>query len=158
VNEGRNVFVLRTFSKAYGLAGLRVGYALAPSEGIELLHRVRQPFNVNALAQAAVVAALADDEHVARTREMTITGLAFLAGEMKRLGFDCVPSVANFMLVKVGRGRAVFDALLHKKVIVRPMDVYDLPDYVRITVGTGPENDRVVRALESLIEEGLLPT
>jgi histidinol-phosphate aminotransferase len=131
---------------------------MAPPEGIGLLHRVRQPFNANLVAQAAAVAALTDDEHVARTRDMVETGLAYLAAEVSRLGLEYVPSVANFMLVKVGSGREVFEALLRKQVIVRPMDVYSLPEYVRITVGTEPENRRVVSALEELIKEGVLKT
>lgn len=153
VKQKRNVFVLRTFSKIYGLAGLRVGYAVAPSEGVALLHRVRQPFNVNAMAQAAALAALDDDPHVERTRDMVRDGLAYLRRELTGMGLECVPSVANFILVKVGRGRELFEALRKKKVIVRPMDPYGLPEYLRITVGTRKENEFFVRALSEALRE-----
>ena len=153
VREGRHVFVLRTFSKTYGLAGLRVGYAVAPQEGIDLLHRVRQPFNVNAMGQAAALAALDDDEFVLRTRRLVADGLKYLEDEFRRLGLDYVPSVANFILVKVGHGRDVFHALQRKKVIVRPMDGYGMPDHVRVTVGLPEENKQFIRALEAVLAE-----
>jgi histidinol-phosphate aminotransferase len=153
VRQKRNVFVLRTFSKTYGLAGLRVGYAIAPPDGINLLHRVRQPFNVNAMAQAAALAALDDDAHVERTRAMVQEGLGYLTRELTGLGVECIPSVANFILVKVGRGRELFKALQKRKVIVRPMDPYGLPDYVRVTVGTRKENEFFVQALADALRE-----
>ena len=153
VREGRPVYVLRTFSKTYGLAGLRVGYAVAPAEGVKLLHRVRQPFNVNAMAQAAALAALEDDAYVARTRSMVKEGLAQLAQAFDRMGVRYVPSVANFILVETGRGRELFEALRRKKVIVRPVDNYGLPDHIRITVGTREENEFLIRALESALRE-----
>lgn len=149
VREGRRVVVLRTFSKTYGLAGLRVGYAVAPEEAIALLNRVRQPFNVNAMALAAATAALDDVEHVCRTRELVRDGLRSLEAGCKRLNVECVPSAANFMLVKVGRGREAFEALQRRGVIVRPMDGYRLPEYVRVTVGTADENARFLDALEA---------
>ena len=152
VREGRHVFVLRTFSKTYGLAGLRVGYAVGPREGIDLLNRVRQPFNVNAMALAAAEAALADDAHVARTRRMVAGGLRQLERGCKRLGLSFVPSVVNFMLIKVGLGREVCKALERKKVIVRPMDGYGQPEYVRVTVGTRAENAHFLRALEKVLD------
>lgn len=151
VRAGRPVFVLRTFSKAYGLAGLRIGYAVASEEGIALLNRVRQPFNVNAMAQAAALAALNDDAFVERTRAMTLDGLAYLTGEFKRLGLAWVPSAANFILVKTGRGREVCAALQQRKVIVRPVDPYGLPDYIRVTVGTQAENETFIRALQDVL-------
>lgn len=154
VREGRHVFVLRTFSKTYGLAGLRVGYAVAPKHGIELLHRVRQPFNVNAMGQEAARAALDDDEFVERTRRMVKRGLAQLTRGFKAMGLDYVPSVANFILVKVGRGREVFEALQRRKVIVRPMDGYGLPEYLRVTVGRRKENEHFLRALKEVLAEG----
>jgi len=153
VRQGRNVYVLRTFSKTYGLAGLRVGYAFAPREGIELLQRVRQPFNVNAMAQAAASAALDDEEYVQRTRKMVQEGLAYLAGEFERMGLRYVPSVTNFIMVKVGRGREVFEALQRKRVIVRPMDSYRLPKFVRVTVGTQVENERFIKALGEVLSQ-----
>lgn len=151
VRAGRPVFVLRTFSKAYGLAGLRIGYAIAPPEGVALLNRVRQPFNVNAMAQAAALAALEDDAFVVRTRQMTLDGLAYLAGEFGRMGLPFVPSSANFVLVKTGRGREVCAALQARKVIVRPVDPYGLPDHVRVTVGTQAENEAFVAALQDVL-------
>ncbi len=151
VREGRPVVVLRTFSKTYGLAGLRVGYAVAPPACIQLLNRVRQPFNVNAMAQAAAVAALSDDEHVERTRALVREGLACFEAAFKRLGLAYVPSVANFILVEVGRGREVFDALQRAGIIVRPMDVYGLPDHIRITMGRPEQNQRCLAALETVL-------
>jgi len=155
VREGRPVVVLRTFSKTYGLAGLRIGYAIGPAEVIEALNRVRQPFNVNSVAQAAALAALDDVEHVERTRRMVAAGLAQWERGCRRLGLETVPSVANFLLVKVGEGRAVFEALQRRRVIVRPMDGYGLPEYVRVTVGTRRENAFALRELASVLAEGV---
>lgn len=154
VREGRKALVLRTFSKTYGLAGLRLGYAVAPPDCIGLLNRVRQPFNVNAMAQAAAIAALGDDDHVARTRRLVADGLVFLERAFKDLGLAVVPACVNFMLVRVGDGRGVFQALMRQGVIVRPMDGYGLPEYVRVTVGTGAENERLVRSLERVLVPG----
>jgi histidinol-phosphate aminotransferase len=145
--------VLRTFSKVYGLAGLRIGYALASPDMIALLNRVRQPFNVNAMAQAAALAALDDEEHVERTRQLVRDEYAFLCSELDRLGLNYVPSVANFMLVEVGDGRAVFEALQRRRAIVRPMQGYGLPDHVRVTLGTRAENEVLVKALEDTLAE-----
>lgn len=155
VREGRNVFVLRTFSKTYGLAGLRIGYAAAPREGIAALDKVRQPFNVNSIAQAAALAALDDDAHVSRTRRMVAAGLRQLERSLEAMGLEYVPSVANFMLVRVGRGREMFEALQRKRVIVRPMDGYGLPEFIRVSVGTRQENDVfIARLREALAERG----
>lgn len=151
VREDRNVFVLRTFSKTYGLAGLRIGYALAPREGINLLHRVRQPFNVNAMAQAAAMAALKDDAFVDQTRDTIAQGLQTVCEAFRRLGLSYIPSVTNFVLVKVGRGREVFEELQKRRVIVRPVDVYQLPEYVRVTIGTAEENARLIEALTEVM-------
>jgi len=153
VRQDRNVFVLRTFSKTYGLAGLRVGYAAAPKDGIDLLHRVRQPFNVNAMALAAAQAALADEEHVAKTRTLVADGLEYLCRSFEKLGLSYVPSVTNFILVKVGKGRDIFTALQRKRVIVRPMDPSGLPEYVRVTVGTKKQNAHFIRALKEALKE-----
>ena len=153
VREGRNVIVLRTFSKAYGLAGLRIGYAIAPGPCIALLNKVRQPFNVNAMALAAAEAALLDTEHVVRTRAMVRDGLDYLVAGFETLGLEYVPSVVNFILVKVGAGRDVFEALQKEGLIVRPMDGYGLPEYIRVTVGTREENRRFIEALPGVIGE-----
>lgn len=153
VRERKNIFLLRTFSKAHGLAGLRIGYAIAPPEGIALLNRVRQPFNVNAMAQAAALAALDDDAHIARTREMVEEGLDQLSQGLAAAGVAYVPSAANFLLVKVGKGREYFEALLRRRVIVRPVDNYGLPEYIRVTVGTRAENQRFLDALAAVQEK-----
>lgn len=153
IREGRNACVLRTFSKTYGLAGLRVGYGILSPELAALLHRVRQPFNVNAMAQAAARAALEDDEHVTGTRRMTSDGLQQLARAFEERGLEYVPSVANFVLVCVERGRDLFARLQKRQVIVRPMDAYGFPDHVRVTVGTAEENDRFLRALDEALVE-----
>ncbi len=155
VRQGRKVIVLRTFSKAYGLAGLRIGYAIAPPDAIALLHRVRQPFNVNAMAQAAAMAALKDDAHVNRTRAVVRAGADFLMRELDSMGVPFVPSPANFMLVEVGDGRRVFDALMRQGVIARPAGGrYGLERYIRVTIGTQEENTRFIEALNAVMNGG----
>lgn len=152
VREGRRCFVLRTFSKVYGLAGLRVGYGIGPPELIDLVDRLRAPFNVNALAQAAAAAALEDRAHVARTVAGTAEGRAALAAGLTALGLPPVPSVANFLLVDVRRdGAAVAEALLRRGVIVRPMGGYGLPAFLRLSVGTPAENARALEALAAVL-------
>jgi histidinol-phosphate aminotransferase len=152
VREGRKVIVLRTFSKAYGLAGLRIGYGIAPAECIGLLQRVRQPFNTTAIAQSAALAALQDDDYVTRTRTMVSDGLDYLQGAFAKMGLDYVPSSANFVLVKVGEGRKVFMAMQREGVIVRPMDPYGLPEYIRVTVGKRSENRRSIAVLKKVLK------
>ena len=154
VREGRPVVVLRTFSKIYGLAGLRIGYGVAHPTIVDYLNRVRQPFNVNSLAQVAACAALDDSGHVERSRDCNIKGLRYLFGELHRMGFDCVPTQANFFLVNVGDGAAVYDGLLRRGVIVRPMASYGLNEYIRVTVGTPEENRRFVETFEEVISAG----
>ena len=148
----KNVLVLRTFSKGYGLAGLRIGYAIADPDLISSLNKVRQPFNVNALAQVAAMAALDDSVHLDKTREMVFQGLEFFERELPKLGIETVPSGANFILVKTGKGREVFQELQKQKVIVRPMDPYGLPDYIRITIGTFEQNRMVLEALKRILK------
>ncbi len=145
------VVSLRTFSKLYGLAGLRVGYAVAPVGIVDALGRIRQPFNVNALALVAADAALDDEEHVARTLAVNRDGMAFLTREFDRLGLEWVPSNANFVLVRVGQGARVYEALLRRGVIVRPMDGYGLPAHLRVSVGLPDENTRCIEALEAVL-------
>jgi len=150
----KNIIVLRTFSKAYGLAGLRIGYGIANEELISTLQHVRQPFNINAMAQAAARAALEDDEHIEKTRQMVSQGLAFFAEKLPTLGKDgveFVPSCANFILVKTGNSCRVFEELQKRKIIIRPMNGYALPDWIRITIGTPPQNERVFEALNELL-------
>lgn len=153
VRDGRAVIVLRTFSKIYGLAGLRVGYGVTRPDVVDATNRIRQPFNVNSLAQVGALAALDDTEHVEASRAANRAGLAFLRSEMARLGLEVVPSWANFLLVRVGAGAALYQALLRRGVIVRPMNGYGYPDHVRVTVGTDAENRRFVAALEECLRE-----
>lgn len=147
IREGRKVVCLRTFSKIYGLAAFRIGYGYTTPEIASLLQRVRQPFNVNAIAQAAALAALDDDAFVRRSVKTNESGMKALGRAFRKLGLDYVPSVANFVLVKVGRGRELFQTLQAKGVIVRPVDSYGLPEWVRITVGTPAQNRRLLAAL-----------
>ncbi len=149
-----NVILLRTFSKIVGLAGLRIGYGIAQKDCIALLQRVRQPFNVNAVAQAGALAALADSAHIRRTKAMTRRGLAYLEKEFGRLGLEFVPSCANFLLVRVGDGDAVSQKLQRQGVIVRPMRAYKMPEWVRVTVGLPAENRRFIAALARSLAAG----
>ena len=151
VREGRNVVVLRTFSKIQGLANLRIGYGLASKELIDILQKTRQPFNVNGIAQAGALAGLADVAHQQRTKQVTDEGRAFLQKEFAALGLEYVPSYANFVLVNVGDGKAVFDALLRRGLIVRPMAGYKLPDWVRVSVGTMTQNRAFIAALREVV-------
>ena len=147
------VVTLRTFSKAYGLAGLRVGYAMAQPDGIDLLNKVRQPFNVNAMAQAAAVAALDDAAHLDATRQMLRAGRTQLMEGMRKLGLEPVESVTNFILFSFKKAAGLTAALTKRKVIVRPMAGFGLPEHVRVSVGTAKENAQFLRALsEALIE------
>jgi histidinol-phosphate aminotransferase len=145
---------LRTFSKIYGLASLRVGYGIADARIIDYLNRVRMPFNVSGPAQEAARAALDDTAHVERTRANNREGLAFLRASCERLGRPYVPSWANFLLIDVGEGARVYEALLRMGVIVRPMDVYGLPRHLRVTVGTPAENQRFVECLAAVLGPG----
>lgn len=157
VREGRNVILLRTFSKTYGLAGLRVGYAIGPVEAIAAFNRVRQPFNVNAMAQVAAVAALEDEAHVEKTRRMVASGLKQWERGLKRLDVPHVPSDVNFILARTGRGAEVVDGMQRLGVIIRPMGPYGLPDHVRITVGRRAENQRGLAALEQVLKQRRAP-
>jgi histidinol-phosphate aminotransferase len=148
-----NLIVLRTFSKIFGMAGLRVGYGVAHPEMVNLLNNVRQPFNINLLAQAAVLAAMDDDEHVRRTLQVNLEGIEYLEREFRRLEIPFVPTQGNFFLVDVGDGVKVFNALLRKGVIVRPMHGYKFPRHVRISVGLPEENRKLIAALEQVLSE-----
>ncbi len=151
-HNGRRLLVtLRTFSKIFGLAGLRVGYAVAREDIVRLLNNVRQPFNITSLGQVAVEAGMDDDEHVARTLEVNARGMAYLERELRRIGRVFLPSQANFILVDVGEGRVVYEKLLREGVIVRPMNGYGLPRHVRVSVGLPEENRRLVAALERVL-------
>jgi histidinol-phosphate aminotransferase len=150
--EGRAILTLRTFSKLYGLAGLRIGYGVAPKELIAMMQRVRQPFNVNAPAQWAALAALDDIDHVQRSLEANRQGLEYLRAEFEKLGLDYVASHGNFILVRVGKGQEVFKQLLAQGVIVRSMGGYKFPEHVRVTIGTMEENRKFIAALQKVIK------
>jgi histidinol-phosphate aminotransferase len=152
VLKDRNVIVLRTFSKIHGLASVRVGYGVARPELIEVLHKTREPFNVNGIGQIGALAALSDEEHQHKTKELTDEGRAFFEKEFAAMGLKFIPSAANFVLVNVADGLSVFRALLERKVIVRAMKGYNLPEWVRITVGTMEQNRRCVAALREVLE------
>jgi histidinol-phosphate aminotransferase len=152
--KGRALITLRTFSKIYGLAGLRIGFGVAHPELIEVMNRVRQPFNVSSLGQIAALAALDDEQHVARTQQCNREGMAYLRAQCARLGLEFVPSWANFLLIRVGNGKRVYEALLRAGVIVRPMNVYGFPEHVRVTIGTAEENARFVDAMEHVLRAG----
>jgi histidinol-phosphate aminotransferase len=147
--EGRPVIGLRTFSKIHGLAALRVGYGYAPAGIAALLQRVRQPFNVNAIAQAAALAALDDDDFVRRSIAANREGMARLEAGLSARGVEFVPSAANFILMRVGDGAAVSGALLRRGVIVRTLGPYDMPEWIRVTVGTAAQNARFLEALSA---------
>lgn len=145
-----NLIVARTFSKVYGLAGIRVGYGVALPELADLLNRVRPPFNVSSLGLVGAAAALDDTEHLARTLEVTAKGMQQLTAAFERLGLAYIPSVGNFICVDVGRPAApVYEALLRQGVIVRPVANYGMPNHLRVTVGLPAENDRFLDALKS---------
>jgi len=151
VREGRNVVVLRTFSKIHGLAGLRIGYGIASADLIEILHKTRQPFNVNSIAQAGALAALEDDAHLGETKRVIDEGRAYLQEQFSEMQVPFVPAVANFVMVNVGDGYALFEKLLQWQIIVRPLKGYGLPEWVRITVGTMEENKKLITALKEVI-------
>jgi histidinol-phosphate aminotransferase len=154
IAEGRHVICLRTFSKIYGLASLRVGYGYASSELVSLLNRVRQPFNVNAIGQAAAVAALDDQAFALKCAQANRTGLVELESGFRALGLEVVPSVANFILVRVGDGGRVFADLQRRGIIVRPMRPYGMPEWIRVTVGSGPQNERLLAELGAVLASG----
>lgn len=147
IAEGRKLVCLRTFSKIYGLASLRIGYGYASAEACALLNRVRQPFNVNAIAQAAATAALDDHDFATRCARENARGLGVIENRWRAAGRECVPSVANFMLLRVGDGARVFQDLQRQGLIVRPVASYGLPEWIRVTVGTAEQNERLLRAL-----------
>lgn len=149
VAPGRNVMILRTFSKAYGLAGLRIGFAIAPARLVNYMERVREPHNVNTLAQRAALAALDDREHLRRTQENNRIGREYLSDQLARLGISFVPTQANFILVHIGpRASAVHQSLLQAGVMVRAISGHGLDHYLRVTIGLPAENHTFITALE----------
>src|SRR5438552_7331764 len=151
MRDGRNVVTLRTFSKIHGLASLRVGYGIARPELIEVLQKTRQPFNVNAIAQAGALAALADEEHQRATKRVVDEGRAFFEREFAAMRLEYIPSAANFVLVNVGDGAAVFKAMLEHKIIVRAMRGYRLSQWVRISIGAMTQHERCIAALRQIL-------
>jgi len=152
VKQGRKVVVLRTFSKAASLAGLRVGYGIADADATALMNRIRQPFNVNSLAQVAALAALEDEAHGLECVRMIDAGKQFLCDEFKAMGIKYVPPRANFILVDVGRSAAdIYQKLLHLGVIVRPLTSFGMETALRITIGTPEENKKLLKALRTVL-------
>jgi histidinol-phosphate aminotransferase len=151
VKEGRNVCVMRTFSKAQGLSALRIGYGITNPEIAGLMNRSRQPFNANAIAQAAALASIQDEEHISATVENNAVGRTFFESAFADRGWEYVPSHANFVLVNVGDGDRVFSGLLKKGVIVRAMRGYKLPGWVRISIGTPDQNERCLVELDKIL-------
>jgi len=147
-----NFILTRTFSKVYGLAGLRVGFGFMQPAVADLLNRVRQPFNVNSLALAAATAALGDRKFVAKSTQMNRTGLVRLVRALRTLGLETIPSCANFVTFRVLHAKAVYEKLLRQGVIVRPLAGYEMPDHLRVTVGTPGENERFLKALETALD------
>ena len=143
-----NLLVMRTFSKIYGLAGLRIGYAVSQPELAELLNRIRQPFNTSSAAQAAALAALTDHDHVGMSRDKNLAGMRQLEAAFTAMGLRFILSAGNFICVQVGGGASVYQALLREGVIVRPVANYGLPDYIRVTIGSARENTRFIEALK----------
>ncbi len=151
--KNNNVIVARSLSKAYGLAGLRVGYGIASEELIGYLERVREPFNVNSLAQVGAAAALKDEDFLKKTIRTTEKGKNYLYRELNKLGLLYLTSATNFILVDVGDGERIFNFLLKEGVIVRDMKAWKLPGFIRVNVGTEPENRRFIKALKKVILE-----
>ncbi len=161
IKEGKNVILLRTFSKIYGLAGLRLGYAVARPELIELIERIRLPFNVSSVVQAAAIAALADQEHVASVRRINVEGRDSLYKALDQMNLPYTPSEANFVWIDTKTNcKQVFQEMLKRGVIIRTGDIFGCPTHIRITIGTSSENDRCIAALGEALanakrEEGL---
>lgn len=151
LGEFSNLVITRTFSKAYGLAGVRVGYAVARPEVADILNRVRQPFNVNSMALEGAAAALNDDDFVRRSRELNDAGMSQIKAGIEKLGLSYIPSYGNFICVRVGDGATVFQGLLRKGVIVRPVSNYGMAEYLRVSIGLESENARFLQALEEVL-------
>ena len=156
LNQYSNLVVTRTFSKAYGLASMRVGYGVSSPEIADLLNRVRPPFNVNSFALAAAKAAMLDEDYVAESIAVNNNGMAYLEGEFNRLGLDFIPSVGNFISVKMPVGvdaMTVNNGLLQEGVIIRPVANYEMPEYLRVSIGIEKENQAFIAALEKVLAQ-----
>ncbi|MGB9792320.1 MAG: histidinol-phosphate transaminase [Thermacetogeniaceae bacterium] len=154
VKKGKNVIVLRTFSKIYGLAGLRIGYGIAKPEIISMIHRVREPFNVNLLAQEAARASIKDKNHLMNSKKLVEMGREYLYKAFDRLGLKYIPTQTNFIFLDVKCDSvALFNSLLKKGVIVRTGDIFGYPTYIRVTIGTQEQNERFIKCLEMSLDE-----
>jgi histidinol-phosphate aminotransferase len=152
LNEFKNLLITKSFSKIHGLASIRVGYGIANPSLIEVLNRIRQPFNVNAIAQSMASIAINDHEHIQKSIELNSQQNEFLFAQLTKLGLDCIPSVGNFITFKGNfSGREMFNKLMKKGVIVRSVDLYDMKDFIRVTIGTESENLKFLKALEELL-------
>lgn len=152
LKKGRNIIILRTFSKIYGLAGLRIGYGMANEKLIKELNKVRQPFNTNSLAQIAALTSLGDREYIKRNRKSNKEGREYFYKNFHEMGLQYTPSEANFVLVKVGDGKDIYKRLLKKGIIVRPMGGYGLPEYIRVTIGLPIENKKFIKVFKEVIK------
>jgi histidinol-phosphate aminotransferase len=152
LREFDNLIISRTFSKAYGLAGLRVGFGMCHADIADLMNRVRQPFNVNSIAQVAAIASLADDDFVERSYALNQAGMAQLTQGFNKLGLEYIPSFANFVSFAVKNAGEVNQKLLKKGVIVRPIANYGMPDYLRVSIGLYSENARFLEVLEQILK------
>ncbi len=152
VRQGRKVVLLRTFSKAYGLAGLRIGYGIAPPEMARALKQVREPFNVSGISQVAALASLQDPDQVQRSFQLVQEGKQYLYEQFEQMGLDYVPTQANFIFVDVGLdSRECFDGLMRQGVTVRTGDIFGLPTYIRVTIGTMEQNRKFIEALRDVL-------
>jgi len=152
LNQYKNLVITRTFSKVYGLAGLRIGYSLSHPDVADILNRVRQPFNTNMPAQAAALAAIDDSEHVLKSASLNALGLKQYASAFDGMGLNYIPSIANFIAVNLNKdAMPVYDSLLKEGVIVRPVASYNMPQFLRITVGSNQQNERVLNALKKVL-------
>lgn len=153
LREFENLIISRTFSKAYGLAGLRIGFGMASAEVADIMNRVRQPFNVNSVAQAAAVASLADDEFVTRSYALNQAGMAQITQALNNLGLEFIPSFGNFVSFRISNATEKYRRLLEHGVIVRPIANYEMPDYLRVSIGLFAENARFLAVLEKILKE-----
>lgn len=152
LTKWKNLVIVKTFSKIYGLAGLRIGFAMGDNEIIDKIQKPREPFNVNSLAQSAAVAAMDDEEHLEKSFQMNISGMLFLKTEIVKMGLKIYPSHANFILLDFGcPAKNIYEELLKRGVIVRPLENYNLPNCLRITVGTQDENERFISGLKEVL-------
>lgn len=152
LNGKNNIVILRTFSKIYGLAGLRIGYGIAQPQIIEMLNRARPPFNVNSLAQVAALASLTDQNQIIRSKKLVKEEKEYLYSNLEKMKFSYIPTEANFILIKLGKKASYMEKrLLENGIIVRGMKAYNLTEYIRLTIGTREQNDKFIRALDKIL-------